>query len=170
MSIEISAESVSLYQNFLRKFRSPKIDDQAHFKEWQSKYPDYSLEQYIRSSFLQAHLFIAKEADTEMEFANWHLELLTERLSFEVFCRSNEVNEVLRQLHLAKLHLLKITLRYSFKLRIHSKDCCSYCAKFHGRDVQLDNIYKKHLPYKACKRTDYCQCKYETVPLLWIVS
>lgn len=168
--MELSAESVSRYQNLLRKFRSPKIEAHTHFNEWHTKYPDGSLEQYVRYSFLQAHLFIAKEANTEIEFANWHLELLTERLAFEVFCQSDEVNEVLRQLHISKLHFLKITLRYPFKLRIHSKDCCSYCAKFHGRDVETDNIYKKHLPYKACKRSDYCRCKYETVPLLRIVG
>jgi hypothetical protein len=161
----IDKEEVDKLGTFFAKFRDKNLTAEQHYRTWASTSPDQPLEAYTRQCFAEAFHYISKHADSEQEFREWNLELTIKRWEFERQTKSRNANTFLKQILINKALLECQTIGLWCDLIIESKVCCHVCAKTNGKRVTLESVLKGfNLPYKSCKRDDYCTCFYKAVP------
>ena len=160
----IEKEEIANLGRTFEKFRDKNITADQHYFLWASTTLEPSLDAYTWHCFADSFHFISKNADNEQEFREWNLELTIYRWELERKAKSYNANAYLKQILINKALSECQSMDLRCDLIIQSKECCHVCARNNGKRVTLESFLKRfHLPYKRCKRDDYCTCTYKVV-------
>lgn len=155
---------ISSHGQFLSQFGIDRDKIVEGYHIWKDNNKDESITQYFCELLRQGGLYIAKSADSEIEYYSLRLQLDTKMLEYSM---PENKNDVLRQIHFDELMISNLTLPFKFDVQINSSGCCSYCSKKDKKTYSFEKILeKKYLPFSKCKNENGYSCSYSIVPLI----